>query len=87
MQIARVTKFHYEKNSFNWIGTKLNLPENFSHEIFVEEIKANYGSWLADPRRQPVIAYSMNARRERVWDTTVPRFVLTPPELGWAIIG
>ena len=42
---------------------------------------------LPDPRRQPVIAYSMNARRERVWDTTVPRFVLAPPELGWAIIG
>ena len=42
---------------------------------------------LPDPRRRPVIAYSMNARRERVWDTTVPRFVLAPPELGWAIIG
>ena len=42
---------------------------------------------LPDPRHQPVIAYSMNARRERVWDTTVPRFVLAPPELGWAIIG
>ena len=42
---------------------------------------------LPDPRRQPVIAYSMNARRERVWDTTVPSFVLAPPELGWAIIG
>ena len=42
---------------------------------------------LPDPRRQPVIAYSMNARRERIWDTTVPRFVLAPPELGWAIIG
>ena len=37
---------------------------------------------LPDPRRQPVIAYSMNARRERVWDTTVPGFVLAPPELG-----
>ena len=42
---------------------------------------------LPAPRRQPFIAYSMNARRERVWDTTVPRFVLAPPELGWATIG
>ena len=42
---------------------------------------------LPDPRRQPVIAYSINVLRERVWDTTVPRFVLAPPELGWAIIG
>ena len=23
---------------------------------------------LPDPRRQPIIAYSMNARRERVWE-------------------
>ena len=40
---------------------------------------------LPDPRRQPVIAYSMNARRERVWDTTIPCLVLAPPELGWAM--
>ena len=43
MQFARVTKFNCEKNSFNWIGTKLNLHENCSHEIFADEIKANYG--------------------------------------------
>ena len=40
------TNFIVKKNSFNWIGTKLNLHENFSHEIFVDEIKPNYGSRL-----------------------------------------
>ena len=35
------------------------------------DVTATASLALPDPRRQPVIAYSMNARRERVWDTTV----------------
>ena len=61
-------------------GTVLASPANFTSQ-FQPSLA------LPAPRRQPVIAYSMNARRERVWDTTVPRFVLAPPELGWATIG
>ena len=37
-----------KKNSLNWIGTKLNLHENFSHEIFVDEIKANYSMCMLE---------------------------------------
>ena len=57
-------------------GTVLASPPNFTSQF-------QPSLTLPAPRRQPVIAYSMNARRERVWDTTVPRCVLAPPELGW----
>ena len=67
-----------------------NLFPQFVHCIHYQELMNCQGRAslaLPDPLRQPVIAYSMNARQEWVWDTTVPRFVLAPPELGWAIIG